>query len=164
MVRLKKLTTITISGLALAFLLLGLAANASATPSTVTFHDLVSTFTVPPLTCPDGSTIPGGTVTQTANGVIHFNTDSNGGLHFTMTATGPFTLTATTNGVDYAGQITAWDGGNAHVTSTGASEFGATLNVHATGTDGSGIGFHIDAHVTVNPDGTVTVNNFHLHC
>ena len=161
----KRLTTAAIPSLALVSLfLLALPVYASATPSTLTFHDVTASFPVTPMTCPDGSVIPGGTVTATYNGVIHFNTDSNGGLHFTSTMTASFTLTATTNGIDYSGHFTTWDGGTVHVTSTGATEFGFTLSVHATGTDGSTLRFHQDAQFTVNAGGTVTVNIMNLRC
>jgi hypothetical protein len=160
---LKNLTTAVIPELALASLLL-FALPAYATPTTVTFHDATASMFVTPMTCPDGSVIPGGTLSFTFNGVAHFNTDSNGGMHFTSTTTASFTLTSTTNGIDYAGHLTTWDGGTAHLTSTGASEFGFTLSVHATGTDGSKFAFHQDAQFTVNAQGIVTVNIFNLKC
>jgi len=113
---------------------------------------------VTPTTCPDGSVIPGGTLTLTANGVVHFN-----GLESTMTTFGTFTLTSATNGIDDTGHLSTWNGGTSHATNNGA-EFGFTLSVHATGSDGSTIRFQEHAQFTANAAGTVTVNTFSIRC
>jgi len=154
-----------IPGLALASLFIfALPAYASATPSTVTLHDVAATFPVTSTTCPDGSIIPGGTLAVIFNGVAHSSTDANGGIHFTTTLEASLTLSASTNGIDYAGHYTAWLGGNAHFTSTGATEFGFTFSAHATGTDGGRIDFHMDSQFTVTPSGTVTVDISNFRC
>ncbi len=130
--------------------------------ATVTFHNLTTAETVYSTTCSDGSTVPGGTLTVTANGVIHFNIDQ-GGAHLTETETGPFTLTGTTNGVNYAGYITEWFGGTAQVTSAGFF-FTATVHAQGTGSDGSQLSFTINTHITVTPDGTVTASFANYRC
>ena len=144
-------------------LVLVIPAYASATPSTMTFHDLTASMKVTPIVCPDGSTIPGGTLTTTSNGVMHNSTDSNGGFHVTATISASFILVST-SGVTFTGHFTAWFGGTAHVTSTGASEFGFTFSAHGTGTDGTKLDFHMSQHMTINPDGTITSTFMNLRC
>jgi hypothetical protein len=167
----KRINTLAIPGLALAsLLLLAFPAYASATTFTMTVKDLtVGPFLVTPIVCPDGTTIPGGILTLTVNGVFHVTNDTAGGIHFTSTTTGNLTLVGlnpdgTLTGVTYTGHFTTWDGGTVHITSTGATEFGFTFSAHATGTDGSTFAFHQGLHITFNPGGTITANMTRLTC
>jgi hypothetical protein len=53
------------------------------------------------------------------------------------------------------GNETFWAGANLN----SQNNFGATVTAHAIirGSDGSRITFHVVAHITLHPDGTVTV-------
>jgi hypothetical protein len=130
-------------------LLTPVAAFAQATTTTVHFSGTESSLDVNPCT---GAT---GTATETLRGVDHSTELANGSFHETFTATGTFTFVPDDpSQPTYTGHATFWDGENSN-TKTFTATFTGHINVR--GSDGSRITDHFVAHVTVNANGTVTV-------
>ena len=135
-----------------------IAAFAQAQTTTVHFSGTESEPDVNPCT---GAT---GTATTTLRGVSHITELPNGTSHETSTATGTFTFVPDDpSQPTYTGHATFWDGENF----TGKT-FTATFTGHVNvrGTDGSKITDHFVAHVTINANGTATVefDNERLSC
>jgi hypothetical protein len=142
-----------LAGAAVAGLLVALlspiAAFAQAETTTVHVSGTESSPDVNPCT---GAT---GTATQTLRGVEHVTELPNGTSHVTSTVTGSFTFVPDDpSQPTYTGHATFWDGENVN-----GKAFTTTFTGHVNvrGTDGSRITDHFVAHVTVNPDGTATV-------
>ncbi len=120
---------------------------------TQTFHNATQTFVPPDPNAVQPCTGVLGTLTLTYNGVAHatFLTSGVGAGTgwFTFTATGRFTF-AGADGVNFAGQFTAWDGQSFNL-----QNFAATgiLHVNGTGSDGSSLKFHDVMHISVSASG-----------
>ena len=111
-----------------------------------TFHinNVTMTGPVAPIVCPDGSTIPGGLLTATANtGVFHLTINNAGDAWDTGTVEGGFVFLATT-GVKYTGHFVQWFGDSFNNQNT-VSHFTGTYA--ATGSDGSHLNLHFDVHL-----------------
>jgi hypothetical protein len=130
-------------------LLTPVAASAQATTTTTHFSDTVSSPDVNPCTGAPG------TFTESFKGVTHVTELANGSFHETTTVVETFSFVPDDpSQPTYTGRATFWDGEN-FSTKTITATF--TGHVTAKGTDGSRITQHFLAHVTINPDGTVTV-------
>jgi len=135
----------------------------SASASTFTIHiSGTLVFPVTPVTCSNGVTLPGGTLSAPFSGVVHLTNTSSGGMKFTSTLHGTF-LVVGDNGVNFTGHFMLWEGGVAHATSAGF-EFGFTNNFNGQGTDGSHALLHFNGQLTVNANGVVTANVTDTHC
>jgi hypothetical protein len=133
----------------LAVLLIPIAAFAQAETTTIHFSGTESAPDVNPCT---GAT---GTSTQTARGVTHITELPNGTSHETTTVTGTFTFVPNDpSQPTYTGHFTFWDGENFN-----SKTFTATFTglVNLRGSDGSRLTDHLLAHVTINANGTATV-------
>jgi len=131
-------------------LLTPLAALAQADTTTTHFSDTSSSPDVNPCT---GAT---GTITDTIKGVTHVTELPDGSFHETTTVTDNFTFVPDDpSQPTYAGKSTFWDGEN--LSSQNNFTFTVTVSFHAKGSDGSRITGHVVAHITLHPDGTVTV-------
>jgi hypothetical protein len=130
-------------------LLTPVAASAQATTTTMHFSDTVSSADVNPCTGAPG------TVTETLRGVAHSTELANGTFHETFTVTESFTFVPDDpSQPTYTGHATFWDGENSN-TRTFTATFTGHVNVR--GSDGSRITDHFVAHVTINANGTATV-------
>jgi hypothetical protein len=130
-------------------LLIPVAAFAQATTTTIHFNDTQSSADVNPCTGAPG------TLTETLKGVTHTTELANGSFHETTTVTESVTFVPDDpSQPTYTGKATFWDGENFN-TKTFTATFTGHINVR--GSDGSRITEHFVAHVTINPDGTVTV-------
>lgn len=134
------------AGIALA---VPLPAFAQAQTTTSHFSDTVSE--------PDTNPCTGaaGTITETFHGVTHVTGLPDGTGHETTTLTGTFTFVPDDPSQPaLAGKFTIFDGENFNQQNTTATAISVFL---ARGTDGSTADAHLVFHITVNPDGTVTV-------
>jgi hypothetical protein len=136
-----------------ALLLMALPAQASgagAVSVTQTFHNATQTFVPPASEAVNPCTGVLGTLTLTFNGVAHatFLTSGVGAGTgwITFTATGSFTF-AGADGVNFAGQFTAWDGANFNLQNFAATSI---LHINGTGSDGSSLTFHDVFHMSVS--------------
>ena len=139
-------------------LLIPMAAFAQAETTTVHFSGTESESDVNPCT---GAT---GTAITTLRGVSHITELPNGTSHETTTVTGTFTFVPDDpSQPTYTGHATFWDGENFNG-KTIAVTFTGHVNVR--GSDGSHITDHFVAHVTINANGTATVefDNERLSC
>jgi hypothetical protein len=155
--RVRMLAGAAVAGLLVA-LLIPMAAFAQAETTTVHFSGTESESDVNPCT---GAT---GTATTTLHGVSHITELPNGTSHETTTATGTFTFVPDDpSQPTYTGHATFWDGENFN-----GQSFTATFTGHVNvrGSDGSHITDHFVAHVTINANGTATVefDNERLSC
>ncbi len=127
-----------------------MAALAQADTTTTHFSDTVSSPDVNPCTG-----VPG-TFTENFKGVTHVTELPNGTFHETTTVVETFSFVPDDpSQPTYTGRATFWDGENLNRQNNFTGTF--TGSVTAKGTDGSRITQHFLAHVTINPDGTVTV-------
>ncbi len=106
-----------------------------------------------PITCPDGSTIPGGSLAITIEtGVFHITVDGAGDLWATSTIEGGFTFTAAPSGTVYTGHFMEWFGveaNNMNFVNLGNFTFvGMSAN-------GSVISLHVVFHMSIGVDGQV---------
>jgi hypothetical protein len=130
-------------------LLSPIAAVAQAETTTIHFSGTESRTDVNPCTGAPG------TLTEMLKGVTHITELPNGTEHETTTLTGTFTFVPNDpSQPTYSGHETIWDGENFN-TKTIAVTF--TGHVNARGSDGSRITDHFVAHVTINANGTATV-------
>jgi hypothetical protein len=130
-------------------LLSPIAAVAQAETTTIHFSGTESRTDVNPCTGTPG------TLTEMLKGVTHITELPNGTEHETTTLTGTFTFVPNDpSQPTYSGHETFWDGENFN-TKTIAVTF--TGHVNARGSDGSRITDHFVAHVTINANGTATV-------
>jgi hypothetical protein len=130
-------------------LLIPMAAFAQAETTTIHFSGTESTADVNPCTGAPG------TATQTLKGVTHITELSNGTEHETTTVTGTFKFVPNDpSQPTYTGHATFWDGENVN-----SKTFTATFTGHVNvrGSDGSHLTDHFVAHVTINANGTATV-------
>jgi hypothetical protein len=130
-------------------LLTPMAAFAQAETTTTHFSDTVSS--------PDANPCTGapGTLTETFKGVTHVTELPNGTAHETTTVTETVTFVPDDpSQPTYTGKATFWDGENFNAKTV---TFTFTGHINVRGSDGSRITDHFLAHVTVGPDGTVTV-------
>lgn len=129
------------------------AQGAGAISVTQTFHNAVQTFAPPDPNAVQPCTGVPGTLTITFNGVAHFTVLTSGvgaGTGWaTFTATGTFAF-AGSDGVNFSGRFTAWDGQNFNLQNFAAT---AILVIHGTGTDGSSLTFRDVAHFSVSASG-----------
>jgi hypothetical protein len=142
-----------LAGAAVAGLLVALfspmAALAQAQTTTVHFSSTESRPDVNPCT---GAT---GTLTETLMGVAHITELPDGTSHETTTATGTFTFVPDDpSQPTYTGHETFRDDENFNSKSIAVT---LTAYINATGSDGSHITVHFVAHVTLNANGTATV-------
>src|SRR5260370_39771217 len=73
-------------------------------------HRTPPPMAVTPITCPDGSTVPGGLLAVTVEtGVFHLTINTAGDFWDTATLEGPFTFTGT-DGSTVTGHFTEWFG------------------------------------------------------
>jgi hypothetical protein len=96
-----------------------------------------------------------GTVTETIKGVTHLTELPNGAHHATTTGVETFTFVPDDSSQPtYTGKGTFFSGD-----SVNRKTFTLTFTAHisAVGSDGSRLRAHFVGHVTINPDGTVTV-------
>jgi hypothetical protein len=125
------------------------AAFAQATTTTIHFSGTESSPDVNPCT---GAA---GTATQTLHGVTHITELANGTSHETTTVTGSFMFVPDDpSQPTYTGHATFWDGENFNAKSITVTFTG---HVNVRGTDGSHLTDHFVAHVTINANGTATV-------
>jgi hypothetical protein len=88
--------------------------------------------------------------------VIHTTALPDGSSHFTITVTETFTFVPDDpSQPTYTGKSTFWAGDNLNRQNNFNST--VTSSFHVKGTDGSRIAGSFVAHVTLQPDGTVTV-------
>ena len=130
-------------------LLIPMAASAQAETTTTHFNLTGSTADINPCTGEPG------TLTETIKGVTHVTELPNGTRHETTTGTGTFTFVPEDpSQPTYTGRETFWNGQNFN-----GKTFTLTFTAHvtATGSDGSRLTAHFVGHVTINPDGTATV-------
>ena len=147
--RLRLLAWGAILGLLVA-LLTPMAALAQAETATTHFSDTLTFEDVNPCT---GAT---GTTTQTFKGVTHLTELPDGSFHATITETDTFTFVPDDpSQPTYTGKSTFWSGENL----SSRNSFTATVTGRfmVKGSDGSRLTGHFMAHVTLHPDGTVTV-------
>jgi hypothetical protein len=109
-------------------------------------------------THPDANPCTGATGTSTDNikGVTHVTELPDGSFHETTTVNNRFTFVPDDpSQPTYTGKTTFWAGANLN----SQNNFTATVTSHfvVKGTDGSRLAGHFVAHVTLQPDGTVTV-------
>ncbi|HEY8677392.1 MAG TPA: hypothetical protein VIN39_02015 [Candidatus Dormibacteraeota bacterium] len=115
---------------------------------------------VTPITCPDGSTVPGGFLTTTVqNGVLHITINKAGDLWDTGTFEGSFTFVADT-GTVYTGHFAEWFGDSINNKNMVSH---ATLNFVGSSTSGAQINLHLEFHVSVSASGQVEMF-FKTHC
>jgi hypothetical protein len=155
--RVRMLAGAAVAGLLVA-LLSPMAAFAQAHTTTVHFSGTESNPDVNPCT---GAT---GTATTTLRGVSHITELPNGTSHETTTVTGSFTFVPDDpSQPTYTGHATFWDGENFNGQSIAVTFTG---HVNVRGTDGSHLTDHFVAHVTINANGTATVefDNERLSC
>jgi hypothetical protein len=131
-------------------LLTPMAALAQAETTTTHFSDT--------LTHPDANPCTGATGTTTDNikGVTHVTALPDGSFHATTTETDTFTFVPDDpSQPTYTGKSTTWFGANL----SSQNNFTATFTTYfvVKGSDGSRLTGHVVAHVTLHPDGTVTV-------
>jgi hypothetical protein len=126
-----------------------LPALAQAETTTTHFSDTVSE--------PDTNPCTGaaGTITETFRGVTHVTGLTDGTGHETTIITGTFTFVPEDPGQPaLTGKFTIRNGENFNKQNTVATAISVFL---ARGTDDSRADAHLVFHITVNPDGTVTV-------
>jgi hypothetical protein len=104
-------------------------------------------------------------LTGTFTGVIHITALPDGSFHFTLTTVEEVSTVFDDPSLPtYTGKITSWEGSNLNP----QNNFTATFADHftVTGTDGSRVAGHTMGHVTLQPDGSVTVefDRFWLTC
>jgi hypothetical protein len=138
------------------------AAPASAAPGQ-TSSAAGFTFGVPGIPVPISGPCPFGngdavsfvvtSGTMTNHGVMNKNGSWGG-----QTVEGTTTLSVA--GSTYTGHMTYWNGGGTNVVGTevGQSEGGLTLDFHGSGSAGN-VDVHLNGHMTVNNNGTTTVDN-----
>jgi hypothetical protein len=120
----------------------------------------ITDFSLPPMpvfpiTCPDGSTIPGGSLAITIEtGVFHITVDGAGDLWATSTIEGGFTFTAAPSGTVYTGHFMEWFGTEAN--NLNFVNLGNITFVGMTA-DGSTISLHFVFHFSLSATGQVTV-------
>jgi len=103
-----------------------------------------------------------GLASGTGHGVFHVNFNKAGDGWFTFTFTGTFTFVASSPGtVNYAGQVTAWDGQNFNLQNFAGT---AILEISAIGSDGSTLTAHVLMSVTFSPSGTMTASPVNAVC
>jgi hypothetical protein len=127
-----------------------MAALAQAETATTHFSNTLTFEDVNPCT---GAT---GTTTQTFKGVTHLTELPDGSFHATITETDTFTFVPDDpSQPTYTGKSTFWSGENL----SSRNSFTATVTGRfmVKGSDGSRLTDHFVAHVTLHPDGTVTV-------
>jgi hypothetical protein len=147
--RLRMLAWGAILGLLVA-LFTPMAALAQADTTTTHFSDTETSPDVNPCTG-----VPG-TLTETFKGVIHTTALPDGSSHFTITVTSSITFVPNDpSQPTYTGKTTFWAGDNLNR----QNNFNTTVTSHfvVKGTDGSRIAGTFVAHVTLQPDGTATV-------
>jgi hypothetical protein len=130
-------------------LLTPLAAFAQAETTTVHFNATDTHADVNPCTGAPGTT------TETIKGVTHLTELPNGDHHATTTGVETFTFVPDDpSQPTYTGKGTFVSGD-----SVNSKTFTLTFTAHinALGSDGSRLTAHFVGHVTINPDGTVTV-------
>jgi hypothetical protein len=135
------------------------AALAQATTTTVHFSGSDSHPDINPCTGAPG------TFSSTFEGVTHLTALPDGSYHQTTTKTLSFTFVPDDpNQPSYTGKLTGWFGGNLNQ----QNNYTLTVATHYTarGSDGSRITAHFVGHITITPDGTVTVffENDRLTC
>jgi hypothetical protein len=126
------------------------AASARAETTTTHFSDTASS--------PDANPCNGapGTSTDTVRGVTHLTELADGSFHQTTTVTDTFSFVPNDpSQPSYTGKSTFRTGANLSSQNNFTSTI--TLNAHAEGSDGSRVTFHVVGHVTLHPDGTITV-------
>jgi hypothetical protein len=147
--RLRMLACAAILGLLVA-LFTPMAALAQAETTTTHFSDTASSPDVNPCTG-----VPG-TITDKVKGVTHVTALPDGSFHETTTVTDSFTFVPhDPSQPTYTGKNTFWAGANLNSQNNFIAT--VTFSFHAKGSDGSRITGHTVAHVTLHPDGTVTV-------
>jgi len=147
--RLRLLTWGAMLGLLVA-LLTPMAALAQAETTTTHFGDTDTYEDVNPCTG-----VPG-TTTETFKGVTHLTELPDGSFHETTTATSSLTFVPDDpSQPTYTGKTTFWAGENL----SSQNNFTATVTGRfaVKGSDGSRLSGHFVAHITLHPDGTVTV-------
>jgi hypothetical protein len=126
-----------------------LPALARAETTTTHFSDTISEPDTNP--CTNAA----GTITETFRGVTHVTGLPDGTEHETTTITGTFTFVPEDPSQSaLTGKFTIWDGENFNKQNTVATAISVFL---ARGTDGSRVDAHLVFHITLNPDGTITV-------
>jgi hypothetical protein len=131
-------------------LLTPMAALAQAETTTTHFSETVSYPDVNPCTRAPGTT------TETFKGVTHLTELPDGSFHETTTVTSRLTFVPDDpSQPTYTAKSTFWAGANLNSQNNFTST--ATFSFHAKGSDGSRITGHVVVHVTLHPDGTVTV-------
>jgi hypothetical protein len=146
------------AGLALLVLVAPAANAASADVETIHFGGTFSQADANPCTGAPG------TFTVTFKGVSHTTTNPDGTLHHTATVNGEQTFTPDDPAQpSYTGKFTAWDGQNGTRKTITLS---AAFHDQLTGSDGSRIRDRGVVHMTLNANGTVTVDfdRFVLQC
>jgi type 1 fimbria pilin len=144
----------------LALLVLAAPAASAARPAVETIH-FGGTFSQADANPCTGAP---GTFTVTFKGVSHTTTNPDGTVHHTATVNGEQTFTPDDpDQPSYTGRFTAWDGQNGTRQTITLS---AAFHDRLTGSDGSKIRDRGVVHMTLNANGTVTVDfdRFVLQC
>jgi hypothetical protein len=147
--RLRMLAWGAVLGLLVA-LLTPMAALAQAETTTTHFSDTESYEDVNPCTGAPGTT------TETFKGVTHLTELPDGSFHETTTVTSSLTFVPDDpSQPTYTGKTGFWAGANL----SSQNNFTSTYTAHfiVKGSDGSRLTGHVVAHITLHPDGTVTV-------
>ena len=119
---------------------------------TVHFLNVPFAFDVTPMTCPNGTVIPGGALSGTYSMIVfHITINKAGDLWATSTEVGTFTLIGD-NGVTYTGHLEGWFGESLNRSNV---VFHNNFNVTARGSDGSTLGFHALMHFSTNANNVV---------
>jgi hypothetical protein len=145
---------------ALALLIVAAPAASAASPVVETIH-FGGTFSQADANPCTGAA---GTFTVTFKGVAHTTTNPDGTLHHTATVNGDVAFTPDDPAQpSYTGKFTAWDGQNGTRQTITLS---AAFHDRLAGSDGSTIYDRGVVHMTLNANGTVTVDfdRFVLQC
>jgi hypothetical protein len=132
--------------------------------TTCTMHLTNVTFPpmeVTPNVCPDGSIVPGGSLSITVvNGVAHIMVNGAGDEWDTTTLEGTFVFVANDVGPAYTGHFVEWFGDSVNNKNAVAN---ATANFIGKSATGGLISLHIELHFRLSVSGQVTMT-FVTHC
>ena len=105
---------------------------------------------VAPVSCPDGSTIPGGLLTATVqNGVFHLTVNTAGDVWDTSTLEGPFVFVGD-DGITVTGHYAEWFGDSINNKNSVSH---ATLNFVGRSSTGTVLNLHLEFHINVSASG-----------
>jgi hypothetical protein len=132
--------------------------------TTCTVHLTNATFPpmeVTPNVCPDGSIVPGGSLSITVvNGVAHITVNGAGDEWDTTTLEGTFVFVANDVGPTYTGHFVEWFGDSANNKNAVAN---GVINFIGKSATGALISLHVELHLRVSVAGQLTMTVV-THC